>query len=159
MNNQARQFFPLGKAYGAAFCNRVEETEKLVGNIKSCKHTLLIAPRLYGKSSLAERATEKSRFPSIKINFHLCTSEEEVANIIVDGVVKLIGIGIGPIDKVIVTIKKYLSMLEPLVSFGSKVASLKPKEEIRIFKYNGYIPIVLENMGIITKYFESKTNF
>jgi len=26
-------------------------------------------------------------------------------------------------------------------------------------KEDGYIPIVLENMGIITKYFESKTNF
>ena len=32
-----RHMFPLGKAYGQAFCNRVSETKKLVGNIESGK--------------------------------------------------------------------------------------------------------------------------
>jgi hypothetical protein len=127
-----RQLFPLGKAYGAAFCNREAETERLVGNIKSCKHTLIIAPRRYGKSSLAERAIEKSGLPYEKINFHLCTSEKEVADIVIDNVIKLIGKAIGQYEKLITSIKKYLTNLEPLLSFGNEAANLKlePKNKV-----------------------------
>lgn len=127
-----RQLFPLGKAYGEAFCNREEETEKLVGNIQNCKHTLIIAPRRYGKSSLAERAIERSGLSSVKINFHLCTSEEEVSQIVLDSVIKLIGKSIGHIEKLMSSIKKYISNLEPLLSFGGEHASLKlvPKNQL-----------------------------
>ncbi len=120
-----RQLFPLGKAYGEAFCNREEETTRLVGNIQSCKHTLIIAPRRYGKSSLAEKAIERSKTPSVKINFHLCTSEEEVSQLVLDSVIKLIGKSIGNIEKLMSSIKKYITNLEPLLSFGGEHASLK----------------------------------
>src|SRR5689334_15360776 len=96
-----RQLFPLGKAYGEAFCNREEETQRLLGNIQHGKHTLIIAPRRYGKSSLAERAIEWSELASVKINLHLCTSEEEVSQIVLDSVIKLIGKSIGNIEKLI----------------------------------------------------------
>lgn len=120
-----RQLFPLGKAYGEAFCNREDETKKLVGNIQSGKHTLIIAPRRYGKSSLAERAIERSNCASVKINFHLCTSEEEVSQLVLDSVIKLIGKSIGQVEKLMSSIQKYLSNLEPLLSFGGEFASLK----------------------------------
>jgi uncharacterized protein len=128
---QRRQLFPLGKAYGDAFCNREEETEKLFGNIKNAKHTLIIAPRRYGKSSLAERAIEYSGLPSVKINFHLCTSEEEVSQMVLGSVIKLIGNSIGHIEKMMSSIKKYIFNLEPLLSFGGEHASLKlvPKNQ------------------------------
>jgi hypothetical protein len=127
-----RQLFPLGKAHGEAFCNRKEETEMLAGNIKSCKHTLLIAPRRYGKSSLAEKAIEKTKLPTVKLNFHLCTSEEEITQHILDGVIKLVGIAVGQVEKLMISIKKYLSSLEPLLSFGDDVVSLKliPKKQV-----------------------------
>ena len=51
---KSRQLFPLGKAYGSAFCNRIDETKKLISNIENGKHTFLVAPRRYGKSSLCE---------------------------------------------------------------------------------------------------------
>jgi len=126
-----RQYFPLGKAYGKAFCNRLEETEMLVGNIQAGKHTLLIAPRRFGKSSLAERAITKSKLPSVKLNFHLCTSDEEIAELVIDGVVKLIGSAVGQVGKLIASIKKYLSHLEPSLSFGQDIAQLKllPKHQ------------------------------
>lgn len=84
---QRRQLFPLGKAYGEAFCNRTNETTRLEENIQNAKHTLIIAPRRYGKSSLAERAIERSKLPAVKINFHLCTSEEEISQIILESVI------------------------------------------------------------------------
>lgn len=120
-----RQLFPLGKAYGEAFCNRGEETNKLLGNIKHGKHTLIIAPRRYGKSSLAERAIERSKLPAVKINFHLCTSEEEISQLVLDSVIKLIGKSIGQVEKLMSSIKKYISNLEPLLSFGGEHAGLK----------------------------------
>jgi AAA+ ATPase superfamily predicted ATPase len=126
-----RELFPLGKAFGDAFCNRMEETRKLTGNIQHGKHTLIIAPRRYGKSSLAERAIEQSKLPFVKINFHLCTSEEEISQIVLANVIKLIGKSIGHIEKLMSSIKKYISNLEPLLCFGGEQASLKliPKDQ------------------------------
>lgn len=130
--SEPRQLFPLGKANGGAFCNREKEIEQLIGNIESCKHTLLIAPRRYGKSSLAEKAIEKTKLASIKVNFHLGTSEEEVAQLILNGVINLIGTAIGKVEKLAASFKKYLSHLEPLLSVGGNIATLKliPKKQV-----------------------------
>ena len=40
-----RDYFPLGIAFGKAFCNRKEETGLLLNNITNGKHTLLMARR------------------------------------------------------------------------------------------------------------------
>ena len=131
MYMKSRKYFPLGKAYGRAFCNRVKETAWLVGNLESIKHSLLIAPRRYGKSSLAEKAIVESGLAYIKINLHLCTTEEEVAQLIVSNVVKLIGEAIGKVEKIINLIKKYVSNLNPKITFGDNIASLEliPKNQ------------------------------
>jgi len=64
-----RRLFPLGKAYGKAFCNRVEETQRLIKNIEGGKHTFLVAPRRYGKSSLCENVFEKIHCAWAKADF------------------------------------------------------------------------------------------
>src|SRR5579872_7311770 len=143
-----RQLFPLGKAYGEAFCNRQEETERLVGNIQNCKHTLIIAPRRYGKSSLAEKAIEISKLPFAKINFHLSTSEEEIAQMVTDSVIKLMGNSFGKVEKLMASIKKYLSHLEPSISFGDDVATLKlsPKRQTNYSTIIVEALLLLENL-------------
>lgn len=120
-----RELFPLGKAYDRAFCNRIKETEMLVGNINSGKHTLLIAPRRYGKSSLAERAIQLARVPSEKANFHLCTSEEEVAALIKKICINIISCHIGKIDALVPMMQRYLKTLNPRISFFKDTASLE----------------------------------
>lgn len=144
---ESRQLFPLGKAYDEAFCNREEETDQLVGNIKSCKHTLIIAPRRYGKSSLVEKAIEKIKRPSAKVNFHLCTSEEEVADMMFDAVIKLIGSAVGKVERLITSIKAYLVNLEPLLSFGNDIATLKlmPKQKLN------YSVMIFEALMLLEK--------
>jgi AAA+ ATPase superfamily predicted ATPase len=148
MNTDYRQLFPLGKAYGKAFCNRKKETADLVGNIQSGKHTLLIAPRRYGKSSLAERGIEKADYPFTKINFHLCTSEEEVTEFILNHVIKLIGESIGQVNKMMASIKKYLSNLEPLLSFGNDIAKLQliPKRKTNPSMIISEALLLIENL-------------
>lgn len=147
-----RQLFPLGKAYGEAFCNRESETDRLIGNIQNCKHSLIIAPRRYGKSSLAERAIDRSGLPSVKINLHLCTSEEEIAQLVLESVIKLIGKSVGNIEKMMSSIKKYISNLEPLLSFGGEHASLKLIPKI---KHNHSI-IISEALLLLEKLLRDK---
>lgn len=147
-----RQLFPLGKAYGQAFCNRKKETLDLVGNIQSGKHTLLIAPRRYGKSSLAERAIEKAQYPFVKINFHLCTSTQEVTETILTHVIQLMGKSIGKIDKMMTSIKQYLSNLEPLLSFGGDRVKLQltPKRK------TNPLEVISESLLLIEKLLREK---
>lgn len=120
-----RKLFPLGKAHGAAFCNRVTETKELLSHFESQKHILLIAPRRYGKSSLAERAIRKSKFSSATINFHLATSEKEVAELITTAVTKLISQNFRSIESIIPKIKKALKTLHPKISFFGDTATLE----------------------------------
>src|SRR3989338_3048567 len=103
-----RDYFPLGKAHGKAFCNRTEETKWLEENIKSCKHSLLIAPRRFGKSSLTDRACKKAGYPFITLNFNTCSDERDVDRLIRRGVSKLIGEAIGQVDKIARLIKQYV---------------------------------------------------
>lgn len=115
-----REYFPLGKAYGEAFCNRVEETKKLVGNIENGKHTFLVAPRRYGKSSLCEKALEAANLPWSKLDFHLAISRKDIERIIVNGVVSLIGKSIGSVEKLVTQIKSYAKKLKPKLGIGNK---------------------------------------
>jgi AAA+ ATPase superfamily predicted ATPase len=119
-----RQYFPLGKAYGEAFCNRVDETNKLMGNIKNGKHTFLVAPRRYGKSSLCEKVLELIEFPWVKLDFHLAMGEKDAERIIVNGITELIGKSIGSIEKLTSLIKKYAKKLKPKLNIGTKIFSL-----------------------------------
>lgn len=120
-----RQYFPLGKAYGKAFCNRIEETNKLMGNIKNGKHTFLIAPRRYGKSSLCEKVLELSDLPWAKLDFHLAMSEKDVERIMINGIIELIGKSIGSVEKLTTLIKKYAKKLKPKLNIGTKIFSLE----------------------------------
>ena len=46
-------YFPTYLAFGKAFCNRKEETARLIYNIEQQVPTLIMSPRRYGKTSLA----------------------------------------------------------------------------------------------------------
>lgn len=115
-----RSYFPLGKAYSEAFCNRVVETEKLIGHIENGKHVFLVAPRRYGKSSLCERVFSKIDIPVERLDFHLAVTEKDVEQIIINGVTNTIGNTIGSIDKLLHVIKKFTKKLTPKITIGAK---------------------------------------
>jgi len=119
MIKRARDYFPLGIAYGAAFCNRTDENHILLENIKNGKHTLLIATRRYGKSSLAMRAIQSSGLPYVETDFYMASSEKIIETYILNGVVELIGKAVGPVDKLVTSIKKYVKNLKPKINIGT----------------------------------------
>lgn len=112
---KARDFFPLGVAEGEAFCNRVAETKWLLGNIENGKHSLLISPRRYGKTSLSYKAIKESKLANEQIDFSMATSDKKVATFIANGVANLIGRVAGPVDKTINLVKKYVSKITPKI--------------------------------------------
>lgn len=125
MKIKVRRLFPLGKAYGIAFCNRVDETKRLMDYIKNGAHTYLVAPRRYGKSSLCEHVFANTTIPHAKLDFHLAVSEKHAEQIIINGVTHLIGKAIGPVDKLQQVIKKYVSKLKPKIALGGEHVKLE----------------------------------
>lgn len=115
---RARDYFPLGVAVGLAFCNRKEETDLLIDNIKHGKHTLLMATRRYGKSSLALHALKCSGLPFIEIDFYMASNEKVIEAYILNGVVDSIGKTLGSADKLITSIKRYVKNLKPKLDIG-----------------------------------------
>ncbi len=111
-----RGLFPLGKADGEAFCNRVQEVQTLQGNAQNGKHTFLVAPRRYGKSSLCEKAIQKSGLPSASIDLHVATSEKGLERIILKGIVELIGKITSAVEKSIQSLKYTFKNLKPRFS-------------------------------------------
>ena len=122
---RSRDFFPLGVATGSAFCNRHQETDILIENIKNGKHTLLIATRRYGKSSLALRALKLSKIPYCEIDFYMATSEKVIETYILNGVVDLIGKALGPVDKLLTSIKRIVKHLKPKLDIGTSIFKLE----------------------------------
>jgi hypothetical protein len=84
------EIFPLVIAQGDAFCNRVEEQALLKFNIQHLKHTLLIAPRRYGKTSLATKVLTDMRIPSQCIDLFTITDEASVIRQLCYGITCLI---------------------------------------------------------------------
>lgn len=117
--------FPLGKAYGAAFCNRVNETKKLIGNIENGKHTFLVAPRRYGKSSLCENAFLQINASWAKVDLYLAVTEKDVERLIINGVIELIGKSVGSIEKLGHILKKYAKKLRPKLTVGTDPVKLE----------------------------------
>lgn len=69
--------FPSGIAAGRAFCNRVAERSQLIKYIKNIQHTVLVAPRRYGKSSLANQVIVEHQLCHVWIDFLSATNRLE----------------------------------------------------------------------------------
>src|SRR5579871_984437 len=126
---RSRDYFPLGLATGSAFCNRSQETDLLGKNIRDGKHTLLMAPRRYGKSSLALRALTLSKCPYAEIDFYMATNEKTIETYILNGIVDLIGKALGPVDKLLTSIKKFAKNLKPKIEIGTSILKLELTSE------------------------------
>lgn len=86
----AKDYFPQGVASGDAFLGRREEIKALKHNISMAHHTLLIAPRRYGKTSLATDVLKKLKLPSVEVNFFLAVTNKAVERKVIKGVGELI---------------------------------------------------------------------
>lgn len=81
-----KDYFPTKLAQGVQFCNRVNEKGVLHENIDKCRHTVLIAPRRYGKSSLVFKVAEESKLPLAAIDLFLAHDDATITKRIMTGI-------------------------------------------------------------------------
>lgn len=71
------KLFPLDIAEGEAFCNRTHERKRLANNIKKNYHTVIMAPRRYGKTSLIRQVLWENNLNYEWVDFLSVTSRQE----------------------------------------------------------------------------------
>ncbi len=88
-----KDIFPQSIASGYAFCNRSDERKALRSHIDRINHTVLVAPRRYGKSSLSNQVAgewESSRRIYNKISLYSAYDEKTALELIAKGVQRAI---------------------------------------------------------------------
>lgn len=82
--------FPATIAVGHAFCNRTQERKQLSQYIENGRHTVIIAPRRYGKTSLINQVLHESKFEYTIMELTMATSLEDLERIIIKHVGSLL---------------------------------------------------------------------
>jgi hypothetical protein len=86
----AIDYFPLGTASGSTFCNRKKETTHLLQNITSCRPTLIMSPRRYGKTSLVFHCLKKSKVIYGDVDFYKELTGQDIQKNILNGIGKIL---------------------------------------------------------------------
>jgi len=86
----ALELFPLRVAKGKRFCNRELEKKFLKDCIEQKKPTVLISPRRYGKTSLANKVVDDLKRPFCSVDFLTTYDDLSICHSIVKGVSELI---------------------------------------------------------------------
>ena len=97
-----KDYFPSKLAQGAQFCNRTKEKAVLQENINKGRHTVLIAPRRYGKSSLVFKVVNESAMPLASVDLFLAHDDSAVTKRILTGISQGVS-QIMPIDQKVLT--------------------------------------------------------
>lgn len=83
-------YFTTKVATDMTFCDREKETAQLISNIKKNQHTVVIAPRRYGKTSLVCHTLEKSHIAYARVDLFCVVYEEDICNKVAKGISGLI---------------------------------------------------------------------
>jgi len=86
MESTMKDYFPSKLAKGDQFCNRTKERTALHENINKGRHTVLIAPRRYGKSSLVFKVAHESKLPLASVDLFLAHDDAAVTKRILVGI-------------------------------------------------------------------------
>ncbi len=113
------EYFPLGLAKEGAFCNRISEQKILMRNIKSAVHTVIVSPRRYGKSSLAQKVMKESNLPYETIDLFVAKDTKTIERHIFSGIQRLISQIITVPEQAVQLIKTTLKHLDAKVLIGT----------------------------------------
>lgn len=83
-------YFPIGIVTKEAFIGRKEPANWLMQNTQNGIHTLILAPRRYGKSSLAINALKQIKYPFSEMDLQLCRTAEAIESKLIRSIETLI---------------------------------------------------------------------
>lgn len=115
----AVKYFPEGIARGDAFINREEEYKYLIDRIKFNRHSVLMAPRRYGKTSLVMKVADEMRISYSSIDLLAAYSEEYVRDQIVNKVSRLVFELLPSINKAKSRLINIFKQMKPEISVGA----------------------------------------
>lgn len=118
------KIFPSGIAKGETFCNRTEERKQLKQSIENNQHTVLMAPRRYGKSSLITQVIQENNYIYFWIDFLSITTKEEVEEKISAGVKHLLFLLSNDLKKLQRQTMEKLKALSPELNLSAMGQSL-----------------------------------
>jgi len=147
-----QNYFPLGIAKGNAFCNRVAEKNLLIHNIESGKHTIVISPRRYGKSSLVLRGIEETKLPYEKVDLFVAVSIKTIEEQILKGVKSLISQVSNIPEQAVGFIKNYIKNLKSKWIVGTDGVNI----ELIPDKNSDSAVIIMESLQMLEKILEKK---
>jgi len=133
-------YFTTKVATGTAFCNRETERQVLARCIAKNQHTVITAPRRYGKTSLVIRTLAEGKQPYACIDLFCVVYEEDVCRKVARAVSNLI-------RKIATFSEKTIQLLEAsfkTLSVGIKAGALEIKTELA--RTNGNAITQLEDL-------------
>ncbi len=102
-------YFPLKLAKGEHFCNREAERLALHRNIDLVRHTVLVSPRRYGKSSLVYKTAAEIVLPFEAIDLFLAHDDKAVTKRILTGIAAILSQLLTPTTKAIASLSQFFS--------------------------------------------------
>ncbi len=119
------RLFPSGIAEGSAFCNRTAERELLKQYIDNIQHTVIMAPRRYGKSSLITQVIRDNQLIYAWVDFLSVTTQEEIENKIRAAAKELVLAMSPEIKKIQVQTVDKIKSMSPELNLSAMGQSLK----------------------------------
>jgi len=114
-----KKYFPEGLALGETFLNRIEERTYLINRIKANKHSVLMAPRRYGKTSLVVKVAEEMKVSYCMLDFLAAYSAEYVRDQIISEVGKLVIAILPRMQKAKEKLLSIFKQMKPEISLGA----------------------------------------
>ena len=126
--------FPTGLAEEHAFLNRVKEVARLKDNIANIDHTVLVAPRRYGKTSLMNKVAKELGQHYGWIELLSSTSFTDVQDKVIRAVSSVMMDLYPEVKKLQTILTKFFHAMKPdivLGAFGQKI-TLHPTESPKL---------------------------
>ncbi len=125
------KYFPLGVAEDKAFLGREAETSILTRNIDTGVHTLLMAPRRFGKSSLARHVIKKTNILYAEIDLFLAADKYSIEHKILRAVRILLSKLSSPQETIVTWLGNYFKKMKKhwTISFSGVSLELIPEQK------------------------------
>ena len=109
------------EASGEGFCNREEETEELLGDIRSCHNVIIFSQRRYGKTSLIKKVLDLAKqeeFLTVYVDLYHILSEVDFVIAYAKALAR--AMKEGSVEKLFQTLKTVFSSLRPKMTLDAE---------------------------------------
>lgn len=113
-------YFPRGIAEGSSFCNREKERQRLISNINSRQHTLIMSPRRYGKTSLVKYAIRETKILFGEADLFVAIDAKHIEHQILTAIKTIIGQINTPIEQALEIIRQFFINISAKWTVGTQ---------------------------------------